>query len=530
MDKTTSVDRFDYSEGAELSSLVSLDDTILHNNAQKIADEPLTIAMLPQAWAYGFGLPVHAGVLHDNESALIVRCTLTVKQGHVSIGGMADDLTAYISDEIAVAPDGGHEQIVSLFIPSSKRLAWLIVRTGSQDTVAPLVQVHSIRVFQATAYRRPHLEEVAYPESPDILTSRHKVEPIIVSAANVTVHAHCAPALDGVRLLLAHCSRTFEPSRCTQDFLRARYSTPGRLERLPPFNSLPPRVAHPSYNGPLSILEMRSTASGLALVPVRCFDTPDSISHACLVGGRLVLCFEHFLYVMESPEADIDGVFFDEGNPDLISDNWFCDLHTVFPVDENVCIVSGSSGDAVFWVDIAQRKVVRRWRLPAEIYGMNYELLPGMSLHEHFIDNDKQLGHLNCAYPDAAGGCIISTLGQGDIGHVDAAGQYRLLARGYVGCHGVRYAMDGSIYFASSCTGQLFRIDRHGEIAEVIAVQSKWFQDIEQITEDIFVFCLSDRNEISIIDVTRKQELGRFHLGARGNTTGFVSVIPAPVK
>ena len=94
MDKTTSVDRFDYSEGAELSSLVSLDDTVLHNNAQKIADEPLTIAMLPQAWAYGFGLPVHAGVLHDNESALIVRCTLTVKQGHVSIGGMADDLTA----------------------------------------------------------------------------------------------------------------------------------------------------------------------------------------------------------------------------------------------------------------------------------------------------------------------------------------------------------------------------------------------------------------------------------------------------
>jgi len=31
----------------------------------------------------------------------------------------------------------------------------------------------------------------------------------------------------------------------------------------------------------------------------------------------------------------------------------------------------------------------------------------------------------------------------------------------------------------------MFRIDQHGEMLKWIAVQSKWFQDIEQITEDI---------------------------------------------
>jgi len=44
--------------------------------------------------------------------------------------------------EVDVTPGGGREQTVSVLIPSSKRLAWLIVRTGPQDTVAPLVQVH----------------------------------------------------------------------------------------------------------------------------------------------------------------------------------------------------------------------------------------------------------------------------------------------------------------------------------------------------------------------------------------------------
>jgi hypothetical protein len=400
-------------------------------------------------------------------------------------------------------------------------LGQIMVRTGAGCSTSPRLKLHSIKAFVAVPVQRPHLQEVDCPSIPNILHD------MIVCAGSFQVGATYDRTLDGVRIALTTCSRRFEPERCLQDYLKKRFSRPDRLTNLPPFNELPPRMEYPPCYGPLSILELRQTKAWLEIVPIQCFDTPDTISHACVVGGRLVLCFQNFIYVMESLETAMDGVFFREDDPNLITDDWFLDLHTIFVVDDRTCIVSSSGADAVLWVDIPQRKVIRRWRLPAEIYGVNYDLAPGMSLHEHRINNDVQLGHLNCAYPDGNGGCIISTLGQGDVGQVDASGNYKVLASGYVGCHGARYALDRSyIYFVSSCTGQLLRIGERGQIEEMIAVHSKWLQDVEQIKDDIFAFSLADRNEMSIIDVARKVELGRFGFDARGNTTVFVHVLP----
>ena len=74
-----------------------------------------------------------------------------------------------------------------------------------------------------------------------------------------------------------------------------------------------------------------------------------------------------------------------------------------------------------------------------------------MSVQDHHIANDIQLGHLNCAYPDGHGGFWVSTLGQGDIGHVMPNGDYELIASGFVGCHGIRYSDElGYLYFSDS--------------------------------------------------------------------------------
>jgi hypothetical protein len=88
---------------------------------------------------------------------------------------------------------------------------------------------------------------------------------------------------------------------------------------------------------------------------------------------------------------------------------------------------------------------------------VNYELTPAMPVNRHYIHNDIQLGHLNSAYPDGKNGCYLSTLAQGDIGHVSEDGQYEVLARGYVGCHGIRVAQNGrDLYFSDSCSGRAY--------------------------------------------------------------------------
>jgi hypothetical protein len=239
-----------------------------------------------------------------------------------------------------------------------------------------------------------------------------------------------------------------------------------------------------------------------------------------------VLCFEDFLAVISDIERSVADVDLRPGSEWRIDDNWFGGLHTVFAVNDDVCIVSSAGADAVLWVDLSARRVIRRWRLPAQLYGVNYELSPDMSVADHYIHNDIQLGHLNCAYPDGRGGCFISTLIQGDIGHVDQAGNYSLLDRGYVGCHGVRLAHNGrDLYFADSCSGRLMRIEPGRRAGEVTRVDSKWLHDVEQVDVNLFWFCLGDKNEAALIDVTHDRELGRFAFGNRGADVQFASIV-----
>jgi hypothetical protein len=326
-------------------------------------------------------------------------------------------------------------------------------------------------------------------------------------------------------VFLTHTSRGWEWEKCGREYLRERYNRPSRLDNLPSFEALLPNRSHALYSGGLTILKLALDRGEARLSAFRCIDSRYKIQHACLAGNRLVLCFEDFLFVLPDLAAPLEGVKLERGAPGRIDDPWFGGLHTVFAVDARTIVVSAAGSDAVLWVDVESGRVTRRWRLPADIYGSNYALTPEMSVQDHYIHNDIQLGHLNCAYPDSDGGCWISTLAQGDIGYVGPDGGYEILTRGFVGCHGVRLATGGdTIYFADSCEGRLMSADRSGAAVERVRLDSRWLHDAAQLDGDIYAFCLGDRNEVSVIDVGRGVEMGRYSFESRGVNVQFLSV------
>jgi hypothetical protein len=73
-----------------------------------------------------------------------------------------------------------------------------------------------------------------------------------------------------------------------------------------------------------------------------------------------------------------------------IDDPWFAGLHIVFPVDNADCVISASGPDAVLLLDLNLRRVVWRWRLPADRYGCDYELTDSMSVQDHYIANERR--------------------------------------------------------------------------------------------------------------------------------------------
>jgi hypothetical protein len=327
-------------------------------------------------------------------------------------------------------------------------------------------------------------------------------------------------------VFLTHTSRSWEWEKCRREYLRERYGRPGRLDSLPQFDALPPNRSHTLYTGGLTILKLALHGSEARLSALRCIDSRYKIQHACLAGERLVLCFEDFLFVLPDPGSPLEAVKLERGAPGRIDDPWFGGLHTVFAADSRTVVVSAAGSDAVLWVDVDSGRVTRRWRLPAEIYGSNYALTPEMSVQDHYIHNDIQLGHLNCAYPDSHGGCWISTLAQGDIGYVRSNGGYEILARGFIGCHGVRLAAGGeTIYFADSCGGRLMAAAPSSAPAERVRLDSRWLHDAAQLEDDIYLFSLGDRNELSVIDVGRGVELGRYSFESRGVNVQFLSVV-----
>jgi hypothetical protein len=476
------------------------------------------------AVSFGIDLPASA---HRTDLHIVVD--IAVDTGAVGIGCVSHDYAAFVDAENVIPVGPRCKVYVATGAPGTAK--HLMFRNASHDG-ASVARIYGIEMLQVDAgQKRQSVIQSSFWDAP--VTASERLLRIGGDAeaarrALTSLGRALGPDLGAVTfpLALTHTSRVWDWERCTQDFLRGRYQLPGRLDDLPPFEDLPSVEQSRSYSGRLTLFDLTISGSGIHFAATRCIDSKHKTNHACKIGDKLVVCLDDCLIILPAGTDATES----SGEYIRIDDPWFAGVQMVFPIDDGNCVISASGPDALMVLDLAQRRVVRRWRVPADRYGRNYELTERMSVHDHYISNDIQLTHLNCAFPDGRGGFWISTLAQGDIGHVAATGTYEVIASGFVGCHGVRYSRElDCLYFSDSCTGRLIGIgvDR---VPQVIgAVDSRWLHDAQHLAGDIFLLCLGDKNAIVVLDASSNTELARFDMQARGENVQFVNRLGEPV-
>ena len=324
-------------------------------------------------------------------------------------------------------------------------------------------------------------------------------------------------------VLLTHSSRPVDISRCDRNFLIRRYDQPDRLQALPAFTDLPSIEHHGHYAGGVSILEL-DLESEPAMRCLGFYDPGVKIQHAIMDRGRILVSLQEGLVVLDRFDALSDGSSVAKGARGRIDDGWFAGIHCAIPFGGERCVVAAAAPDAVLWVDLNQRQVIRRCRLPEDLYGRNYTLAATADLREHFVPNDLQLGHVNWAWPHRAS-VYVSTLIPGDIGRFNPDGSYERLLSGYIGCHGVRVTEDGeTLYFSDSCRGSLVLCAPSGEIRRTVAVDSKWLHDAQHIDGDLFLLCVADHNRLDVVHAGRNEVLLSRHFDDFGRSIQFVSI------
>lgn len=324
-------------------------------------------------------------------------------------------------------------------------------------------------------------------------------------------------------LALTHSSRTTDLSRCSADFLRQRFGRSGRLDDLPPYPTLPP--VKPLYRGAVSFHRLFEDGAGRVRVErLGSVKRRDKLQHVAFASAtELWAGYEHRLerWRLAAPLDELQRldaaactveVRFE--HPHLVA------AHTVEPLavarsdvarsdvartHAARAAVSCSAADAVLVVDLASGDLERTLRLPEELYGRGYPLVPEHDLRRHSVGDDRQTTHVNAAFASADGRRLaVSTLIQGAIGVFDLeSGAYRELARGFVGCHGARFNDRGEIYFANSPRGELVFLDDAGAVVRRFAVPTRWLHDVQHVGTSLYAFALNAPNELRIYDVDR---------------------------
>ena len=190
-------------------------------------------------------------------------------------------------------------------------------------------------------------------------------------------------------------------------------------------------------------------------------------------------------------------------------------------------LVSCAASDSVLTFDQETGHLARFWRVPEALYGHNYPFDREDSVVDHYVTNDLQLTHINCASP-WRGGTLVSLLIQGAIGWSDGRGHYRELVRGFVGCHGVRVRSDvEEIFFADSCTGMLVFLNVQGEVIRRVGTGSRWLHDAVQISGELFALALFDHREVVLLNVATRQVVARIPAGPSGGPERLAFDVPA---
>jgi len=292
-------------------------------------------------------------------------------------------------------------------------------------------------------------------------------------------------------LCVTYSDRPLEPERCDLEFLRARYAKADRLPPSAPFESLLPLSHYAGSGGGIAIYDVgRDGSSSPRLVcafRVQTCKPQHSIWHDGLVWVLGVDRVEIY-----DPDLRCVGV---------VTDPWLSGAHTI-ATDGNGCLLlSCSASDSVLWLDIASRQIVNAVRLPERVYGFNYRLSRTDSVVDHYITNDLQTTHVNCAWPWRKG-VLTSSLIPGALGWFDTTGDYRELLRGMVGCHGARVRSDREeLYCCDSCAGTLVFLDAGGRIVRRLDTDSHWLHDSLQLSGDLFATNRYDKGDVVLWDV-----------------------------
>lgn len=489
---------------------------------QRAAFQPFRLETIAHDGAYGVSFRIEIPK-RERRSDLRVVVDIEVESGAIGIGLVSGDFSSFVGAESVIS--AGPRRTVYVVMDDHDATAHLMLRNASHKgvSVARVLNIEIRNVDPAEerlAALKSSLWDAPITAADCFRRTRGDADTARKTLAGLgRPQAESSAALK-FSLAITHTSRVWDWERCAQDYLRERYRRPNRLDGLPPFEQLPSAEQSRSYQGRLTLFDLTIDANGFHIAARRCIDSEHKLNHACNMNGQLVICLDD--YVATVPATAEDSSY----RIDRIDDVWFAGLQMIFPVDDTHCVVSASAPDALMLLDLSARRVTRRWRVPADRYGHNYTLTEASSVHDHFIANDMQLAHLNCAFPDGHGGFWISTLAQGDIGHVAPDGIYELVASGFVGCHGIRYSRElDSLYFCDSCNGRLISIGASRVPRVIGKVESRWLHDAQHLVGDIFLLCLGDQNAIVLLDASSNVELARFDMRARGENVQYVNLV-----
>ena len=308
-------------------------------------------------------------------------------------------------------------------------------------------------------------------------------------------------------LVLTHSSRRTDLTLCSRDSLAHRYSAADRLRKVPDFTTLPPISEFECYSGGLTIYKLgRRRNTGITVKDLGYLKTKKKIQHAIILEpDRILIVYESSVELWKLKES-LNTLRRLNNECFMVEKKYenrlFAGLHTAARVSENLVVLSASAPDAILLLDIVTGHVKKMLRMPKEYYGSNYDITREMDLREHYIYNDLQVAHINCAYAVNKNEILVSALIPGCIGRFNLATEaYSELVTGYIGCHGVRVTDTGDIYFSDSTGGELIFIDSNGEVVRKFSLMSRWLHDSIHIIDDIYAISVADRNELRLIDL-----------------------------
>jgi len=206
-------------------------------------------------------------------------------------------------------------------------------------------------------------------------------------------------------LCITHTDRSFHIERGNLNFLEKRYSDPNRLPPQEPFESLIPSIEHSPYLGSVTIWEFEENDIQKPNLLAHLQSNSYKPQHAIWFKERFWILGVELLEVYDSNFSLVAVIY----------DPWLAGGHTITPDGKGHLLVTCSASDSILLIDENTYGIISAYRMPESLYGFNYPLTREDSVVDHYIINDYQLTHVNCAWP-WRNGFLVSSLIPGAIG------------------------------------------------------------------------------------------------------------------